>query len=450
MSFVDPGQAWQPFKTDNGRDMPSQLVAHLYRRAGFAATPDQIEKLKFQSAEKLVDQLFDVDSKSFEQQMKSMGHTILAGGQARSLAAWWLYRMLNTPDQLLEKTTLFWHGHFATSAAKVNDPKPMLAQNQILRDGALGKFEKLVQKIARDPAMLIYLDSTDNRKTRPNENFARELLELFCLEVGNYTEKDIKQIARCFTGWEVRRKHFKFNKYQHDTGSKSFFGKTGNFDGDQAIKIVLQQKAAPRFIAKKLYKYFVADVTTPDEKLIAPLADQLRKTDFDIGKLVRTILSSQHFYSDQCIGKKIRSPVELVIGFLRTTNASTNFYQLADRMETLGQLPFYPPNVKGWDGGRTWINSSTLLGRANLIRDIVDSGDTKWKYGDLAKWLRHYKVAQPESAVDFLLQNMVAVEIPSTVKLKLVNLASKQNLSRHTDVADLVHAISLLPEFQLA
>ncbi len=448
MNFHAAEKAWQTYRGE----WTAKQVAHLYRRAGFAASPSQLAEGEKQSAEKCVDALFQVEedqAKQFEKQMKTMGATILASRATRSLSAWWLYRMRYTPDQLLEKTCLFWHGHFATSAEKVDDPQSMLNQNRILRDGSLGKFEPLVQQIATDPAMLIYLDSTDNRKTRPNENFARELMELFCLETGNYSEKDIKELSRCFTGWEVRRKRFRFNPYQHDEGTKTFLGSSGKYDGKKAIQVVLEQEAAPRFLAKKLYRYFVADEPLPEKTLLEPLARQLRQTDFDIGKCIRTILCSNYFYSNKAYARKIKSPIEFALGLMRGLNASANLQQLADRLEQLGQIPFYPPNVKGWDGGRTWINSSTLLGRANLVRDLVHGSNTKWRDGDLARWLSKNDMRDEKSAVEFILKVFVATEIPSAAKAKLVRLAKDQGIKTHSSVADLVHAISLLPEFQL-
>ena len=260
LAKLSPQEAWQPYQPDASQPWTAEKAAHLLRRAGFGATQSQIAAAEKQGPQQAVDSLLTGGHGSqFDAEMASLGQTILGNGNPRRLPAWWLFRMIHSPDQLTEKMTLFWHGHFATSADKVDNAKIMLDQNRALRDLSLGKFESMVQFISRDPAMLIYLDSTDNRKTHPNENYARELLELFCLGLDNYTEKDIQQIARCFTGWQVRNGKFRFNKYQHDFGQKSFFGKTGEFDGDDAVKIVLEQPAAARFISTKLFAFFVAD-----------------------------------------------------------------------------------------------------------------------------------------------------------------------------------------------
>ncbi|MCH7729352.1 MAG: DUF1800 family protein, partial [Planctomycetes bacterium] len=273
LKHIDPAWAWSPFEPDKNRPWNIRLAAHLYRRAGFAANSHELEEAVRKTPAEVVRQLTNPKKdEAAEQDLDDLGKAILARRSPQSLSAWWLYRMLHTQDQLLEKTTLFWHGHFATSAAKVDDAKAMMDQHELLRRNAMGDFKKMVHAISRDPAMLIYLDSTENKKTQPNENYARELMELFCLGLGNYTEKDIQEIARCFTGWEVRRGKFVFNKYQHDKGEKAFLGRRGRFGGEDAIRIVVAQDAAPRFIVEKLIRYFVFDEPRPPAALIEPQA----------------------------------------------------------------------------------------------------------------------------------------------------------------------------------
>ena len=328
----------------------------------------------------------------------------------------------------------------------------MLQQNELLRKHALGRFEPLMQAMSRDAAMLIWLDAASNRKVRPNENYARELMELFCLGVGNYTEQDIKQVARMFTGWEVVRSRFRFNQYQHDTGIKSIFGKRGNFGGEDAVRLVLAQPAASRFIVRKLVRYFVSEEPVLPDQLIELLVKQLRASDFDIGKLVRTMLSSQLFFSDHVRGRIVRSPVGLGIGLLRNLEAHGNINKMAQGLQQLGQAVFYPPNVKGWEGGRIWINSSTLLGRANLTRQILVDGETKFAGGKLDKLLAKYNVAGPADTVDWLLQLFVAVPVPGEVRRELVKVAGgngKVGADQSTRIADTIHTITTLPEFQL-
>jgi uncharacterized protein (DUF1800 family) len=451
LAKIDPAWAWSPYEPHAEQPWDRVRVAHLYRRAGFAANWQQLDEAVQQTPTAVVKQLLGAGAHddAFQLEMQQLGKTILATGSPQSLSAWWLYRMLHTPDQCAEKATLFWHGHFATSAAKVDSAQLMLAQNDLLRRHALGSFVELVQAISRDPAMLIYLDSATNRKLRPNENYARELMELFCLGPGNYTERDIKEVARCFTGWEVRDEKFRFNPYQHDRGQKSLLGQTGAFDGDDAVRIVLEQPAAPRFIVRKLIRYFVFDEPEPPASLVEPLATQFRENEFAIGPLIERVLSSQLFFSSHAIGRKIRSPVELGIGLLRALQGTTNVYRLSEELAQLGQSPFYPPNVKGWDGGRSWINSSTLLGRANLVRWIVRDQQSRFAGGGLAEYVEGQGGTTPAALVDHLLELLVAVPIPAAAREPLLVLARAKNTEANDRIATIIQAIATLPEFQL-
>lgn len=446
---MDPKKAWSPFKPTKSRPWDFQAVAHLHRRAGFSATRERITIDVKKSPGELVDSLLEVKDQAFEDQLKIIGRTILASREPKNLSAYWLYRMLFSPRQLLEKTTLFWHGHFATSAAKVTEARLMLSQNEMLRQNAFGSFETMVKAISRDPAMLIYLDSTDNRRTHPNENYSRELMELFCLGLGNYSEKDIQEIARCFTGWEMTKNRFRFNDYQHDKGVKKFLGASGNFGGEQAVKIVLKQPACARFIARKLTHFFVIDEPVVSDEFIEPLAETIRKSNYQIKPVLKQILSSNFFFSHEAIGRKIKSPIEFTIGFLRQTSASVSLYELANRLEELGQIPFYPPNVKGWIGGRNWINSSTVLSRANSIKQILESEETKWRDGDMSAWIEKLNADSTADKVDAILENFLCTPVEDSVRKELVALAETVNFKDSFECGKLIHAVSLLPEFQL-
>ena len=440
--------AWEPVGKDF--QLNRRLAAHLYRRAGFGADSNTLDQAVENGLSKTIESLFNSQgNQSIEQELSGIERLAISSNNVRLLPDWWVMRMLQSGCTLLEKTTLFWHGHFATSAAKVTFPKAMFAQNKLLRQHALGKFEPMVKGISRDVAMLIYLDSTQNRKTRPNENYARELMELFCLGLDQYTENDIKEIARCFTGWEVRRRNFHFNSYQHDTGTKSFLGRSGNFGGDDAVEIVLEQPSASRFIAWKLIRYFIVDEIDLDSEYVMPLADHLRSSNFDIGSALRMILNARWFYSDQAIGHKIKSPVELALGVMNALETTDNINEINQALEDLGQLPFYPPNVKGWDGGRKWINASSLLGRANLVRRIANSDTQNETRGDLAAWARKHKKRNDEEIVDWLLELMVAVEIPSSIKNELIKTIGADRGNRARRMADAISMIATLPEFQL-
>jgi uncharacterized protein (DUF1800 family) len=333
----------------------------------------------------------------------------------------------------------------------VEDASLMQQQNDLLRRHALGDFNQLVRDISRDPAMLVYLDSATNRKSHPNENYAREVMELFCLGEGNYTEADVQQVARCFTGWEIRRDAFRFNRYQHDDGEKMFLGETGRFGGEDAVRVILAQPAAPRFIVRKLFHYFFCDEPAPPDALLEPLAEDFRRHDLQIAPVVERMLSSRLFFSELAVGRKIRSPVELAIGLLRALEGSVNSYELARGLNELGQGLFYPPNVKGWDGGRTWINSSTLLARANLVRELLTDGKTRFGGGSLTELLEKDNARAPRQQVSHLAELLVAVPLAKQIEQRLVDLASDDANEKDPErrLREVVYAMASTPEFQL-
>lgn len=448
---IDPAWAWRPFVPSSKRPWSRQLAAHLLRRAGFGASSRELDDVADQDPQAVVSRLVNgpAEGGQFQRQSTAFAETVLASGDPQQLSAWWAYTLLTSPHPLLEKATLFWHGHFATSAAKVEDAEAMYNQNRLLRRYALGNFSALVREMSRDPAMLIYLDSVTNRKAHPNENYARELMELFCLGEGNYSEQDVQQLARCFTGWEIRRKRFRFNRYQHDFGEKTLLGKTHEFPESMAIDLILQQPAAASFIVGKLIRFFVFDEYAAGPALAAPLAAELREHDWDIGYIVRRILESNLFFSEYAVGRKVRSPVDLTVGLLRCLDGSTNSYQLAEELRQLGQGLFYPPNVKGWEGGRTWINSSTLLGRANGIGRFLRDETTRFGGGPLSEYFTRLDADTPAAIVDRLIELALAVPIPADVRARLIELVSNGKGDQSERIARAIHAMSALPEFQL-
>lgn len=386
---------------------------------------------------------------AFEQESSQIGSAVISGSDIDRIAAWWLHRILHAPQPLVEKLTLFWHGHFATGAEKVKDNELMVQQNKLLREHALGDFRKMVHAVSKDPAMLLYLDSATNRKTHPNENYARELMELFCLGEGNYTEQDVQQLARCFTGWEIRRKSFRFNPYQHDQGSKELFGQPAIQTGEQAIDLVLAHRSMPTFIAGKLVRFFVCDEPNPSEEFLEPLADVFRKADYTIEPLVRTILSSKLMLSDWSIGKKVRSPVDFVAEWMRNLQMTTNLDRLSKGLENIGQALFNPPNVKGWDGGRAWINSSTLIGRSNLIVDLLREPSTRFGRSDLATWLKNQEINNPSEWLKRLEESLVALPLNASDRERL-NSASENSDQGLDRWKKLLVALAQNPKMHLA
>lgn len=451
---VDPGWAWAPYEPDSTNPWTRDLAAHLFRRAAFGADWSALERALDEGPASTVDRLLqggEGQDQFYAEARRTVEPLLGAPIEARHLPAWWLHVMLRTPHPLLEKITLFWHGHFATSSAKVTDPRLMYAQNALLREHALGSFRPMLHAMARDAAMLIWLDSAVNRKAHPNENFAREVMELFCLGLGHYTEQDIKQAARAFTGWEVRRGRFFFNAYQHDAGEKLVLGARGRFNGQDVLQVLLEQPAAAEFLCGKLYRYLVSETLPAPPPLLAPLAEGYRQRDYDTAWLVGTILRSNLFFSRSVVRTRVKGPVELAIGLLRSLEASVNTYALAEDLAPLGQALFAPPNVKGWDGGVEWINSSTLVGRANLVWSLVGGSDNR--YGNKIAWQRLavlQGVSEPVVMAGRLAELLLGRAPPETVSVQLAAVAADTTSDLRLRLARLVHAVATLPEYQLA
>ncbi len=378
-STTRASNGWEPFRPEVDGAWDERRVRHLVRRTAFGAGPELIDSLVAMSPDEAIDRLLTgaPDEATRQTESDALARTILASGDPKRLGAWWTYELITTTHPLRERMTLFWHGHFATGGDKVTDAEALYRQNRLLRDESLGNFRTMTHAIAKDPAMLVYLDSATNRKAHPNENFARELMELFCLGEGNYSEADVQQLARCFTGWEIRQGKFRFNRYQHDDGEKSIFGRRSTFPDAQAVDWVLDHPAAPTFVAGKLVRLFVTDNVMSDEEL-APIADLLVEHDWNLLPAIRTILLSRRMLGDETIGTKVRSPVDLIIGLLRSFDGTANASRLADDLRRMGMGLFFPPNVKGWDGGRTWINAATLLERANGIGRLLQDEATRF------------------------------------------------------------------------
>lgn len=287
----------------------------------------------------------------------------------RNLNMYWMHEMVNTASQLREKMAFFWHGHFACRNLNVFYQQGLL---DVIRKNALGNFGTMLKEVSKSAAMLNFLNNQQNRKDHPNENFAREVMELFTLGRGNYTENDIKEAARSFTGWGATIKgEFQFRKFQHDFGSKTVLGRTGNFDGDEVLDILLKEKQTAKYITQKVYKFFVNEKV--DAAKVEWLADRFYKNEYDIAKLMEDIFTSDWFYEEKNIGAQIKSPVELLVGIQRMLPMKLeNEEALMLLQRVLGQLLFYPPNVAGWPGGKAWIDSSSLMMRMRIPKLIND------------------------------------------------------------------------------
>jgi uncharacterized protein (DUF1800 family) len=292
--------------------------------------------------------------------------------RAAELRGWWVREMLVTPSPLTERMTLFWHNHFASSEQKVRDARLMYAQNATLRAQAMSNFAALLHTISKDPAMVIYLDNAQNRKGAPNENFAREVLELFTLGQGHYTEQDIKEAARAFTGWSIDRDtgRFAIRPRLHDDGEKTVFGKSARFDGDAILDLVLERRETAEFIVAKLWKEFVSP--EPDRRSVEHIAQAFRASKYDLKVALRGLLETNAFWASDNRGALVKSPVEIVVGTLRQLGvAPDDTLPLAFAIAGMGQNLFAPPNVRGWPGGEVWINSNTLLARKQFLDRIA-------------------------------------------------------------------------------
>jgi uncharacterized protein (DUF1800 family) len=371
--------------------------------------------------------------------------------------------MIHTPRPFTERMTLFWHNHFATSIAKVNRTVAMFKQNLLLRQYALGKFHPFLLDMSKDVAMLVWLDSNSNVKGKPNENYAREVMELFSLGVGNYTEKDIREGARAFTGWHTDGEKFDFVARLHDEDEKTFLGKKGNLNGEDIVTTCLEQKACARFLVRKLYREFISETRKPPQEFLEPLAERLRKSDYDVGDLMNTMLRSNHFFSEYAYRQRVKSPVEYVLGAVRAVGQGfVSPQSLVTKLEAMGQQLFAPPNVKGWEGGKSWLNTATVLARHNFAQTLtvgsgqLNLGDPEAKIGvviDPAAIIRREKITEPKDIVALLLDLLLQGQIDEDQRTKLVNYVAEgkpQGPALDQRVRETVHTIMTMPEYQLA
>jgi uncharacterized protein (DUF1800 family) len=369
---------------------------HLLNRVGFGAEPREINEYAKRDRAQAVDRLLantareartpppewvrdpitprrELREASQEERKRMLGGEIRRGLDLRT---WWLQEMLDTRSALTERMTLFWHNHFVSSQQKVRFSKLVYNQNVLLRRHATGNFGELLHAVAKDPAMVIYLDSASNRKGKPNENFAREVMELFTLGEGHYSETDVREAARAFTGWSIEPEtgEFKWRPFAHDGGAKTVLGRSGHFDGDAVLDILLDRPETSRFIVAKLWREFISP--EPDPAEVNRIAAKFRASNYEIKTALRELLLSPAFWAPEARGALIKSPVDLVVGTLHTLDFEVGDpLPLALIVARLGQNLFSPPNVRGWPGGEAWINSSTLLGRKAFAERIFRDED---------------------------------------------------------------------------
>src|SRR5262245_5342839 len=395
--------------------------------------------------------------------------------------------MLYSTHPVREKLTLFWHNHFATSNLKVQNAGYMLGQYELMRRHAQGNFRELLLEMSRDPAMMVWLDTIQSTRQQPNENYARELMELFSLgirngrrpEQRNYTEQDIREAARAFTGWRIDGGRGVFNASLHDDTEKNVLGRSGRFRGDDIVRICLEQESAPYFICRKLFKFLVSETITPSPALLEPLAEEFRR-DWNFGALVERVLRSNLFFSAQVYRSKVKQPVDYALGIVRGLEGhdparpplakggnggvgrrGIGSVALAQSLEGLGQRVFYPPSVAGWDGGRAWLNGQTFLLRQNLALALTSTTDDRFgRRTDPAALAKRQNCEKPAEQVDLFLRLFLQGDAARESRQRLLEYAENSRRQSYPvfwtaeDAADqrvraLCHLVLCLPEFQL-
>lgn len=484
---------------------------HLLWRAGFGGTPAQIQTLASWGPEKAVDYMLEYDRvnadpikgdlfdrdimrpasqeerEAYRRAQKAQDEDALAKfrqerqsrertdrAQMTEVQKWWLKRMIETPRPLEEKMTLFWHGILSTSYRTIENSYHMFLQNEMFRKNAVGNFGQLMFDLIRDPAMIKYLDNDDSRKGKPNENLAREIMELFSLGVGNYTEKDIKEGARALTGYTFRDDEFFFDQKNHDNGDKMILGKKAPMDGDGFVQAILETRACSAYVARRLYGFFVNDLPPmerlsdqeldpPVRTVVSGLASTLLASKYDLKPVLRRMFLSEHFYDPRFMGEQIKSPVALVVGAIRSLNTPVRDLGIVnDALDLMGQNIFFPPSVKGWEGGRSWINTSTLFVRQNILTFLLtgkkpvgyDATADSTRY-DPSGLLSELTKADPSAAndparvVDYLLKLTIG-RTPPAARETLVSFASSRGGAVTQDVITaLLLIVTTMPEYQL-
>ncbi|MDP6548532.1 MAG: DUF1800 domain-containing protein [Dehalococcoidia bacterium] len=455
-------------ETDNA------LMAHLLRRAGFGATRDELEAHVARGYEATVEELLHPgDDSHLEKDVVDRYCADIDDMCMRyPIAGWWLYRMINSRHPLEEKMTLFWHGLFATAYEKLMNGRAISAQIEMFRRHCLGNFHTILLDLSRDPAMIIWLDNDANHREAHNENYGRELLELFSMGVGNYTEEDVKTCAAAFTGWTIAPYiarypwgsfswEFEYRPEDHDDTEREFLGHTGRFNGEDVIDIIAKHPATGRFLARKLYDFFVSD-DPPPEEAIETLSDAYFQSDYDVRSVMRVLLNSSFF--KEAHFAKVKSPVELVAGILRLVGELQEPKPILAEMslETmyLGQELLGPPSVEGWHTGQEWIDSGALVGRVNFASNMVGDVDQPGVRSIIQRLTAQRTSMSPEELVDGCLDLIGPLEVLAETRGALVASALRDGEARcgtaaektefDSRAAEMLQLIVATREFQFA
>jgi uncharacterized protein (DUF1800 family) len=433
-------------------------AAHLLRRAGFGGTAEEVAAYAALGYEGAVERLLhpgSVDDRAAEAALQALARSLDPEGRPVDAQALWLARMLLTRRPLPEKMALFWHNHFATSIVKVRSPLLMAQQAQLFRAAGLGNYQDLLLAVAKDPAMILWLDQATSVKGRPNENWARELLELFTIGLGHYSERDVQEVARAFTGWGINRRtrRFEYHPRQHDDGAKTIFGRTGNWNGADVIVILAPRIETGKLLARKLWRWFINDM--PDEAGVSRLAGIYLDSGLNLTAVLRALLLSAEFRAGAAYYSTVKNPVEFTVGLLKTLGlgaalatgpaAARTWRGLALACGQMGMALYNPPSVGGWPGGATWMNPTTYFARANLAELILLAGANGRPAVNVAALLAGART--PPAVVDTLLDAFVGPAAPPAVRQVLLDyLGSRVDDTR---LRGLVRLIASSPSYQM-
>jgi len=455
---VDPYVAYVPSEQD---PWDLRKVNHLYRRFAFGPKRDWMDaSLADGNAAPAIERLFDFDPNvdPFADLYEQTRGLFPFDNHGRS-QEWWCFRIVKTDRPLQERIALLWHGHFATGGGKVYPPERCNVQIDLFRKMGLGSFRDLLLAVGRDPAMLLWLDGNNSKKKGPNENYAREVMELFALGVGNYTENDVQQLARCFTGWRIDGLTSNLNKSEFDDGEKEVFGQKGTFNDEQAVDLLIAHPACAKYISKNLLTEFVHPDPTDDH--VAHYANRLRETSFNIGQVLKEIAASRLFFSSWAYRSKIKSPVDLVMGGIYAIGRGANAAFLREHLNRMGQNLLFPPTVKGWDGEKSWINSNTVVYRFNFGLQLVRQQDNEF-FGSqkLFDYIKSKNLTPAEAILDHFAAILLDNNITTEAKSKLIDYMGRNQKNEpgafefnansvKNKVKGVIHLMTTSPEYQL-
>ena len=373
---------------------------------------------------------------------------VARGSGVDSLRAWWLRRMIQTPHPLKEKMTLFWHGHFGVSNARVNDGRLMIQHVQRLRENALGSYRTLLEGSTLDPALFSGAGVTRSRKSQPDENFARHLLDRLSVGPEHHNEQDVRQASLAFSGWSMIGNQLRFFEYDHDPDRKTVLGQEGKWGPEDVVRIVLDQQATRRLVARKLYRWLVSEVDEPSDALIDPLAEMLTPR-YDIGQVVETVLRSNLFFSELAYRRRVKSPVEYALGIVTGMEEMVPTLPLGAALAQLGQNLYSPPTAGGWVGGRHWINAITVLGRENLADDLLAPEGPLGGKLDPASVVQKHASANSSDGDNFLVRLFLQDDVSPETRSAMLTARSSQEAASGELLRAGTYRVVTLPEFHL-